>query len=193
MANDLSNLTAKSADMTLSSPDLARLRRISLGTIQWPGEGARKYLSEGSTLTERDRADAETLGRELDVLLLGETGSNAQGRIVLLTKLLMAYPAVGVTAAGAEARAEAYLTALDDIPAWAIAEAIRKWHRGEFGMQYDYTWAPAPAILRRVAEKALAPVKEALQRITDVLKAKPLAEMMQEHGTAAVAALKAAE
>jgi hypothetical protein len=51
----------------------------------------------------------------------------------------------------------AYLSAIDDVPPWAVAEAIRRWHRGEGGgKDANYRFAPAPAELRYAAMQAPA-------------------------------------
>lgn len=76
--------------------------------------------------------------------------------LVAITKLLLALPGQKNTETGAEAKGEAYMAALDDVPWWATEAAIRKWYRGECGSSenseaYNYNWAPAPATLRRIA------------------------------------------
>lgn len=76
--------------------------------------------------------------------------------LVIVTKMLLALPAQKTTEEAVEAKGEAYLMALDDVPYWAVAEAWRLWCRGvcgkdERGKPYDYNWAPGPAALRRIA------------------------------------------
>ncbi len=56
----------------------------------------------------------------------------------------------------AAVRAEDYLEALEDLPAWTVREAIRRWRRGEGGGTLrDRAFAPFEAQLRAIA-KALA-------------------------------------
>jgi hypothetical protein len=80
--------------------------------------------------------------------------------------------------------------ALDDIPAWAISAAVSKWHRGECGADQNYSWAPAPAVLRKVAEGLLVPVRAAIARISDLVNARPLDELMESHGSNVGAVIK---
>lgn len=61
--------------------------------------------------------------------------------------------------------------ALDDIPPWAIADAIKRWHRGECGEGYCYRWAPAPAELRKLSVEGLLPAQETISRLETVLGA----------------------
>lgn len=49
-----------------------------------------------------------------------------------------------------EAKGMAFVTSMRELPAWAIAEAIQKWHKGEVGFKVDYNF-PTPADLRKVA------------------------------------------
>lgn len=70
--------------------------------------------------------------------------------MVIVTKMLLVLPSQRVKEIGAEARAEAYLDALDDVPSWAVEAAVRGWYRREYG-ERDYTFAPVPPDLRQVA------------------------------------------
>lgn len=90
----------------------------------------------------------------------------------LISKMLLAYPMAGSSAEAGMARGEAYLAALDDVPPWAIAEAIRKWHRGEGGgRDSNYRFAPAPAELRFSVMQILQPAKQALVHLESLLNA----------------------
>lgn len=80
--------------------------------------------------------------------------------LVIVTKLLLTLPGMRTSETGAEAKGEAYMAALDDVPSWAVGEAVRGWYRGthpaphvENGKAhpYDFSWAPAPAVLRNLA------------------------------------------
>jgi hypothetical protein len=89
-----------------------------------------------------------------------------------ITKLMLAKPARAGSPQAAEARGEAYTMALDDVPYWAVWEAIRLWYRGECGNDdrgklYDYQWAPDSAVLRKLA---LGVVGQVLWRIRDLEK-----------------------
>lgn len=153
----------------ISSPDLKRLRRISLGTVQWPGMAPRRYLSGGSTLTDSERSRARELLAELEQATKSTSAADAQ-RFGLIAKMLLAYPVPGASAQTGEARGEAYREALNDIPPATLAEAIKRWHRGEAG-DHDYRWAPAPAVLRDVCLRISAPLLDAANDLRVLLGA----------------------
>lgn len=100
----------------------------------------------------------------------------AKATIVLVTKMLMVLPAAQSSSEAMEARAEAYMVALEDIPAWAVEAAVRGWYRSEYGTGYNYRWAPVPAELRAVAFLEAWKVKERIRDLSRVLEAKPLFE-----------------
>jgi hypothetical protein len=103
---------------------------------------------------------------------------NRKGRLGLIANLLLAFPITNGTSEAGRARAEAYLLALDDVPPWAIAEAIKRWHRGECGDGYNYRWAPAPAELRALSMERLLPAKETIAHLEAVLGALSLERAM---------------
>lgn len=81
-----------------------------------------------------------------------QDGSCAEATLVFVTKLLLALPRAKTNEVEAEAKAEAYMEALDDVPSWAVQAAIRNWHRSGYGPDHDYRWAPVPSELRQAAE-----------------------------------------
>ena len=84
----------------------------------------------------------------------------------------MAYPTANATEESGKARGGAYLAALDDIPPWAIADSVRRWHRGEGGgKDANYRFAPAPAELRYAALQILQPAKQTIAHLEAVLTA----------------------
>jgi hypothetical protein len=101
--------------------------------------------------------------------------------LVIVTKLLLALPAAKSTEQGNEAKGEAYLAALDDVPSWAVQEAIRKWYRGEHGPKFDYRWAPAPADLRRLACYEAAKIHARMRALHRLCEAEALIEFSDEH------------
>lgn len=103
---------------------------------------------------------------------------NRKARLGLVANLLLASPIANGTSEAGRARAEAFVSALDDIPPWAIAEAIKRWHRGECGHGYNYHWAPAPAELRELSMERLRPAKETIAHLEAVLGALSLERAM---------------
>jgi len=107
-----------------------------------------------------------------DVSEADDSQENQKARLGMVAAMLMAYPmAVGSEEAG-RARATAYLAGLDDLPPWAIAATIRRWHRGEGGgKDANYRFAPAPAELRYAVMQLLQPVKQTIAHLNMLLSA----------------------
>jgi len=91
-----------------------------------------------SVMVRRHIADLGSL-----VVSTPATSADAEAEtLVIVTKMLLALPGQRSTDTGNEAKGEAYLAALDDVPPWAVQEAVRKWYRGEHGSKFDYRWSP---------------------------------------------------
>lgn len=104
--------------------------------------------------------------------------------LVHIGKLMLALPGQRSNEAGAEATGEAYQAALDDLPPWSVAAAIRLWYRGAAPagrVPHDYRWRPAPAVLRAVAFGEYARVRGRVIALRGLLEAHPLAEYTDEH------------
>jgi hypothetical protein len=120
-------------------------------------------LPSNLILSEAERDEVERHIRVLDAAC-GPTPADdpeTEGAMLIdLTKLMLVLPAPKQNEASAEARGEAYLAALDDVPLWALRSAIRRWYRGDAGTNergepFDYHWCPAPAELRKIAMSEL--------------------------------------
>jgi hypothetical protein len=178
MAQDIAKLQVNPLTV-ISSPGLRRLRRISMGTVQHPGQAPIRYLAGGSKLTDEQRGAAKAMLAQLQAALLPpDEHAAAKERLALVTKMLMAKPIASASQEAGRARGEAYQAALEDVPPWAIAEAIRLWHRGECG-EHNYDWAPNTAILRRVAMAQLEPVRAAVDHIEGLLVAVSIDEAIR--------------
>lgn len=132
----------------------------------------RKYLSGGLTLSTEERARIGA--RIADLLAISEAddgAENQKSRLGIVASMLMAYPMSGGSEETGRARAMAYLAALDDVPPWAIADAVRRWHRGECGADHNYRFAPSPAELRSAAMDILQPAKQTISHLTAILTA----------------------
>lgn len=160
----------------------SRLERLasSIGTTQWPGQPVRLDLPSGMELTPQDRKEVEARLRQIEEIVTGKnltSNESAKARLSLLTKMLLAFPAVGSSSeAAAQARSDVYDDALSDIPPWALNNAIKRWSRGE--MPYDlnlgalnFNFAPAPAVLRKLAKHELRPFEEQAHKLQRLLKA----------------------
>jgi hypothetical protein len=104
----------------------------------------------------------------------------------LLTKMMWVLPSMTQNEFSAEARGEALMESLSDIPTWAVRAAIRSFHRGNAGRkpngdEYDYHWCPAPAELRRISCNRMFPVRRRARELQELLNAEPLIEFSAEH------------
>jgi hypothetical protein len=170
----------------ISSPELLQLRRISLGTVKHPGQPTRKYLSGGLTLTADVRTRIGARLAEMRAVAEADDGQeNRKSRLALIASMLMAYPMAGGSEETGKARAQAYLAALDDVPPWAIADAIKRWHKGQFSGEHNYRFAPAPAELREGCMHILQPAKQTIAHLEDVLSASTIDEAMDPAARAA--------
>lgn len=96
-----------------------------------------------------------------------------------VTKMALVLPSREVGDLASEARGEAFMAALEDVPSWAVQEAMRKWHRGEYGPKHDYKWQPAPATLRQLAMAETYMVMGTRRRLKELLIAEPLREFTE--------------
>jgi hypothetical protein len=85
----------------------------------------------------------------------------------------VAFPGERLSDLESKARAEAYLVALDGMPAWCVDRAVAWWLQGANGEGGEnYAFAPSPPQLRRLAEKAALPERARRHRIDQLLKAR---------------------
>lgn len=145
-------------------------------------------LPEGMDLSEQERAAIESHVSSLRSLLR-QTPENSQDceaeTLVLVTKMLLVLPSQKTSETGAEAKGDAYMDALDDVPTWAVRAGLRRWYRGECcadenGKPYDYKWAPAPAELRRVSLDCLTPPRARILQLERLLTAVPFQDCSAE-------------
>jgi hypothetical protein len=177
MATDI-EIRAK-LDMLLSLPP--RLERLSgaLGKVNWPGMLPRLNFPTGMELSEEERNQSISLLAELRAVIDGtnlEAKVCSKARYSLLTKMLMGYPmAASASAEQGVARLEMYLEALDDMPPWSISNALKRWNKGECGDigmgQLNYSFAPAPAILRTICKLELRPFEDQAVKLSQLLSA----------------------
>lgn len=88
-------------------------------------------------------------------------------------------------AAISEALSEDYLDALEDMPAWAVREAVRKWNRSESPQldkkPHDFNWRPEPPTLRRLAQLERWGVEGRIVQLKRILNAVERVEYSDEH------------
>ena len=167
----------------------SRLERLasSIGTTQWPGQPERLDLPSGMVLSPQDRSEIEERLNQLETIMKGlnlTPNESAKARLSLLTKMLLAFPAVGSSSeAAAQARSDVYDDALSDIPPWALNAAIKRWARGEVPAELglgslNFSFAPAPAVLRKIAKYELSPFEVQAHKLRRLLMAVPVERAM---------------
>jgi hypothetical protein len=153
------------------------LAALRVGTVTWPDQPTRKYLAGGLSLTSDQRAEAEPHLVALRDALNSEGEKQARARSVILAKMLLAAGGAALTEKVAEAKGEAYADALDDTPAWAVQQAIRRWNRHECGDR-NYSFAPAPGVLREIVLDVMRPYLRLLEQAEAAASAMTLDEAM---------------
>jgi hypothetical protein len=166
-----------------------RLERLasSIGKTQWQGQPVRLDLPPGMELTERDREEIETRLKQITKITTGTNltiNESAKARLSLLTKMLLAFPAAWSSSeAAAQARSDIYDDALGDLPPWAINAAIKRWAKGEVPADLNmgimnFTFAPSPAILRKLTKVELGPFEAQAAKLRALLKTMPIERAM---------------
>lgn len=117
------------------------------------------------------------------VLLMTPEEDIAHGELTMMTvtKMMLVLPSRESGDLVGEAKGEAYMAALEDVPSWAVQEAMRRWHRAECGAKYDYKWQPAPSTLREIAMIEMYRVMGIRRRLNELLLAEPLIEYSEEY------------
>jgi hypothetical protein len=118
-------------------------------------------LPKGLMLLRHERRAIEAHCNALEHLVKQVPEKNVEAESethLVVAKMMLALPAAKANEVSVAATAEAFEVALDDVPSWAVASAMRGWYRGEHrherhehGERYDFAWRPGPALLRKLA------------------------------------------
>jgi hypothetical protein len=121
-----------------------------------------------------------------DVLKMtpAEDTANGVSTLTTVTKMTMALPSKETGDMGGDAKGEAYMAALEDVPSWAVQEAMRRWYRAECGEKYDYIWQPGPSTLRAIAMTETYRVMAVRRKLNELLLAEPIREFTPEQEAA---------
>jgi hypothetical protein len=87
-----------------------------------------------------------------------------------------------------------YLLALEDMPAWAVQEAYRRWALGQAGAEVpadEYAFAPSTVRLRRLAQFCVDVAEGQCRRLGRVLEAEPEYSLSDEEAAENAARLDA--
>lgn len=138
-------------------------------------------------MVEQHRAElARFLDLEQTIVLRERTLTNDQAHGVMIAGLLIKGGGIKLDKAASDQLTEDYLDAIEDLPAWSVREALRKWNRAESPrldpkQPHNFVFRPAPPILRQLAYLELWTVKSKIQALEKVLNAVPLIEFSDEH------------
>lgn len=120
---------------------------------------------------------------------LEETPENgdewATETMTVVTKMQLVLSSMKASELAGEAKAEAYMDALEDLPSWAVVAVRRRWNRGqcgndEQGKPYDHKWMPDPATMRRLVVSETFRVRNQITELEQVLLAKPYRDCTAE-------------
>lgn len=111
--------------------------------------------------------------------------TNDQAQAAMIAHLLMKGGGQKLDKDAADVLSEDYLEAIEDLPAWTVREALRKWNRAESvkldGKLHDFNWRPTPPTLRRLAQHEMVALKTRKMQLENLLAAVPLIEFSEEH------------
>src|SRR6266576_4597041 len=178
-------------------PGWLQRRNAALGSASQPDSSGKhrltRTLPKDLILNSSERAEVQRhitdLGRftRLDqAITIRETVmSNDAALSVMVAGLLIKGGGQKLDKQSADALTADYLDAIDDLPAWCVREALRKWNRAESppldGKRHDFNWKPTPPTLRRLAQPELASVKGRIISLNRLLDAVPLIEFSDDH------------
>ena len=127
-------------------------------------------------LSEEQRRDVQA---RVDLLGEAEIACDVDQTMTVVVELLEAFPAAKLSDEQARLKAKGYITALEGLPTWAVAEGGRRWLQARAGSQ-NYDFAPTPPRLREVTDEVLADVRAQRHFLQRLLKAKPVQEEKQD-------------
>lgn len=102
--------------------------------------------------------------------------TNDQAISTMIVELLFRRKGTKLDKAASDVLTDEYLDALEDLPAWTVRAARRKWNRGESVRMdpkkpHDFTWNLEPPVLRYLATVELAGIKWEIRQMERLLSA----------------------
>lgn len=180
--------------ITLLPPRLAALAG-AVGAVQHPGQPVRYHLQQEWAMSDLERKEAvsllSTLSSDLSPEALFEIVDDDGARLepghlakgALLTKMIRGLAGVAEpSAVTSAAKIEMYADAIEDLPAWSIDKAIKRWAVGECPTSIEespnYTWPPSPATLRKMAMLELHLPRRYVAMLTNLVDAIPMEDAL---------------
>jgi hypothetical protein len=163
-------------------PRLAALAG-AVGTVRHPGQPERHHLQIGWAMSALEKAEAATLLASLTSALDPTASFDDQpgpmAKAALLTKLIRGLAgAAEMSDVVAAAKIEMYADAIEDLPAWSIDVAIKRWGKGSCPAEIEerpkYAFPPAPATLRALACLELDAPRRDARKLEGLIAAVPL-------------------
>jgi hypothetical protein len=134
--------------------------------------------------TGSQRAALERRAAELDASVQAGPRKSIAAEVA---RLLATFAGSRASEGQAALRLNEYVEALEDQPAWAVAEARRRWNRGECG-EHNYDFAPSPAVLRGIVIDLVSVTRGTAVMMRRLLNARPASEPMSEEAMKRAAA-----
>jgi hypothetical protein len=185
-------------DMTQPWPAWLASRVNAVSVVDQKGpDGRYRYVRTFPAELMLSPAHAAMVSDHVEALLslMAQTPENGaefeKATCAAITKMMLALPTQKVTEVAAEARIEAFMMAVEDLPYWAVVAAIKGWYRGHYGNEHDYTWQPSPATLRRLAHLEAWKVASRIRELKGVIEAEELVTYSAEYCENMVERLKA--
>lgn len=141
--------------------------------------------SQRTVIEQHVRGLSRFLDLSQPAIVRGQRMTNDEAHAVMIASLLIKGGGAKLDKDSSAALTEDYLDAIEDLPAWAVREALRKWNRGESasldGKRHDFNWRPTPPILRKLAVLEMWGVRSRMSTLEKLLVAVPLIEFSDEH------------
>lgn len=174
-------------DLTLSSEDPSRRLRQALldprsvsppwltGCLKALGEGLRPKLPAAFALTAEQRATVSEMSSRLAQHLAPASPAEVGAALAILQ---CSFPMTITDPTAAKANVRAYAMALEEVPAFALEEAVRRVLKGEAGLKGSFM--PTPPQLREVANDASRPARWHAVLLRRLLEAEVEREISEE-------------
>lgn len=165
-------------------PSLPVWLQSRLAMVSKQGWGRPATLPANQALTSREITEIQLHLSVLNGFLEHSSLNHPQTAnevLGLVARLLQALPLKNQSELAGEAKAEAYMIAVEDMPDWAVRQAVREWYRGAYGDEHNYTFAPAPAVLRKLSMIERFKVAGRAKALGELLEAIPTIEYSDEH------------
>jgi hypothetical protein len=153
-----------------------RIVKSNSSTVEELDLGAMRYAAERTGQNPKfTKHPATWLNGRIDELGKAEVACDVDLTMAVVVDLLEPYPSAKLSDDQARRKAKGYMTALEDVPPWAVAETGRRWLKARAGPQ-KYDFAPTPSRLRQIADDVLSDVRAQRHLLQRLSRAKSVSE-----------------